>query len=766
MAELPHVADTIPQIKAPSERSLSPPRIFTPQVTTPQVAVPQLAELPSPLRDWAHSMQVASTEANDIAKIMAKEAGIKAVTRDADGNVQVDKYPIVGDAAISFQDGVKLGAVADGDAQARLDLLALQKQHEYDPEGFRNAAAEYRKAMVSKYEKVAGPAVGLTIGKAIDNNAIETYRGLLNTKERIELTKAASSIDAQVETTTNELFALANGGDQSSPEYRGRLDKIGTLWGSLAANPRLGISPERVEFEIKHLNSQLTMASIDYRIGKIQAEHGAEAAYKVADTIKTDVGLELGPGERIGYHSRAIAGIQQRASQQRAVEKSVADEIIAVGKLVTEGFSPPPSRLAAVRQIVAESKNPALQAALENTEKVLPVISDWRKSSPAQLEQNISQINESMRMHGASEDLVALRDLGIKLLDNSRKEIAKDQLGWSDRTGFMPVPLIDFADPNATGQMRDRIARAETIAQHNGVATSYLRPDERALLEKATATGGQPMKDMARSLVDGFGDRAPRVLAEISKEAPVLAHIGGLQTGALFGGGSATFTNDVADGVALRSNPEAAKTLPHWVKTPTDKVYQFELTRKVDQYGDAFMMVPNNGRAAEQSAKEAFMVRAMRNGYDPQSIDITGTVKDAYNKALQEAAGATYGPDNTKYGGVTTYKPGYWTGYKVIVPGNVRTDSFRDVVGAITDDDLRKMPISPQTADGKSYSASDLRGAVPVAVPGGYRFAQGEPASDDPKWMRGADGNPFVLRIEAMEPILRKRVPQAYQGGR
>jgi hypothetical protein len=53
-----------------------------------------------------------------------------------------------------------------------------------------------------------------------------------------------------------------------------------------------------------------------------------------------------------------------------------------------------------------------------------------------------------------------------------------------------------------------------------------------------------------------------------------------------------------------------------------------------------------------------------------------------------------------------------------------------------------------------------------VATRGGYRFAAGDPASDDPKWIRGADGRPFVLDLERLEPALRKRVPGAYSGGR
>ena len=99
---------------------------------------------------------------------------------------------------------------------------------------------------------------------------------------------------------------------------------------------------------------------------------------------------------------------------------------------------------------------------------------------------------------------------------------------------------------------------------------------------------------------------------------------------------------------------------------------------------------------------------------------------------------------------------------KVLIPGSIRNDRFGSVLGALTDADVA----GAEAANGKKYTASDIKSAVPVAVRGGYRFAAGDPMSDNPKWIRGADGNPFVLDFEALEPTLRKRVPAAFMGGR
>jgi hypothetical protein len=113
---------------------------------------------------------------------------------------------------------------------------------------------------------------------------------------------------------------------------------------------------------------------------------------------------------------------------------------------------------------------------------------------------------------------------------------------------------------------------------------------------------------------------------------------------------------------------------------------------------------------------------------------------------------------------VASYKPGFWSSTKVPVPANVRADSFRDVIRSITDEDLKSLPVPPQSVDGGSYRARDIAGATPVWVRGGYRFAMGDPLSSDPKFIRGADGNPFVLPFDKISQ-LGIRVPGAIRGG-
>lgn len=757
MVDLPEVKAGQPKVTTPTARALPTPSVFTPKLAEVKNAEVKLIEVQSPLRFFADAVNFAGDEANKIAKDAGYEAGLQAVSRDENGEVKVDKWPIFGDAAKEYRRGVEVAAVADGETRAKNDLLKMQKEFEFDPEGFQKAAGAYRGETVSQYDKATGdPRVGFAVGRAIDGMTVETYRGLLNSKERRDLAHAKDSLEAQIQTQKDELFAIATGGGANTPEFKQRLEKVGALMREMAGNPKLGISADRVNYELGQMGGELTVAAMGTRVDRILKEQGIEAAVTEIEKIRTDPNLKLTQTQRIQAESRLKARIQTQVNAQGAIDKGIAQEIGRVADLAAEGYEAKPERMAALRREVEDSGNPQLKAQYRVVEQIAPTIQEWRKSSPEQLERTLGALDKTMREEGMTPELMAMHTSGQKLLKSMREGIKNDPLGWSERSGALPVPPIDFASPDAPQQMRDRIARADIVAGHYGTERAYLRPAERQLLENVASQGGKPMLEIAKMLVDGFGERAPRVLAEISTHAPTLAHVGGL----VMSGGSPAVVLDAVEAVRLQQDKEFK--LPKWLDKPSDSIQAAQSARARAVYGDAFSVEPDTGRAAQETARAAFFTRAVRSGHDPMLG--TGTKPDAgataaYDRALQEAAGATY-IGNIQFGGVINYKPGYWSEYKVMIPSGVKADGFRSVIGALRDEDVA----GAVAANGKSYTARDFHSAVPVAVKGGYRFAAGDPGGDDPKWIRGADGRPFVLDLERMEPVLRKRAPAAYAG--
>lgn len=689
---------------------------------------------------------------------LAEQAGLRAVTRDADGNVQVEHFPIIGPAAAAYSHAMKFSALAQGEGEARREDIALRTKYRDNPEGYLTAANAFRDKIQKQYTDAAGDEVGIAMGRAVDNVTTQTYKGLLNEKERLDLHRAVTSIDSEIETTKNQMYAMARGGVTSGKDWDLAAGKVKALYGALGDNPRLAYPQEKIKLELTQFDSELKVQGLSHHVvDEVYAKQGYEAAAKAAENIRTDPKLNLSPAQRDTSYHRLMADLNSRARDDMRVQNGLVKDIDQVGKLAMDGYPVPPEQIGKLRAQVSATNSPGMAQYLDQTEAVVTTMKQWSTMNPAQLETSLGSLDRTMKEKGATDMGVALKQAGDKLLTNMRKSVADDPLGWSDRTGTMAVPPIAWGTPDAASQMADRASRAEIVAQHYGTSPTYLRPDERKALEVVAAKGGDTMLNVASTLVAGFGDRAPKVMAEISGDAPALAHVGAL----IQSGGNAAFAADVADAVKLRQDKDFK--IPRWLDHPADKIMAAQGSRARDVYGDAFALAPDSGRAAQKAAQDAFFTRANRNGYEPL-LDTTDS-KKAYDKALQESAGAKF-IAGKQYGGIGDYKPGYWTNYRVLVPGNVRADRFHDAIGAITDDDLGKMAVSPASESGKPYTASDIRSAVPIATKGGYRFAMGDPNSDDPKYIRGADGKPFVLDFGQMEERLRQRVPSAFLGSK
>lgn len=730
------------------------PSVVTSDAPKSSVSLSQIA---SPYEQLARVEQQVSDAAEKAAIPLAEQAGYQAVTRDADGNVQVEKAPIVGPASQHYAHAIKIAALAEGEGAARRSDIDLRTKFRDDPEGYLKAATSHNEALQKQYTNAAGPEVGIALRRAVEGVTTQTYRGLLNEKERLDLQRAVTTIDSEIETTKNQMYAMARGGVTSGPDWEAASGKVRALYSSLGSNPRLAYPKAKIDYELSHFDSELRVQGVAHQIvDGVYPKQGYEAAAKAAESIRTDPKLNMSPGQRDASYARVMGELNSRAREDMRVTQGLAKDIDGIAKLAIKGYTVPPEQIGQLRSQIS-GKAPELIPALDQAEAVANTMKQWSTLNPAQLEAAVGSLDRTMREKGASETGLALKKAGEELLKNMRKEVGADPLGWADHTGTMAVPAIGFGTKDAPSQMADRATRAEIIARHYGVTPTYLRPDEVSSLQVAAAQGGDTMLAIARTLVDGFGDRAPKVMSEISTNAPALAHVGALMQS----GGNQAFAVDVADAVKLRQDKEFK--LPRWLDHPADKIMAAQGERAREVYGDAFALAPDSGRASQKAAQDAFFTRANRNGYVPL-LDNSDS-KKAYDRALQESAGARF-VGSTQYGGIGDYKTGFWSSSRVMVPGNVRADRFRDAIGAITDEDLSKMPVSPQTPDGTPFKAADIRSAVPVATSGGYRFAKGDPNSADPKWIPGADGKPFVLDFNQMEERLRQRVPGAFLGSK
>lgn len=305
MVDLPgQVPSTITSVEAPRSQ-LSPGEIESPYFS-----------LGRGLDKIGEGLETASVK-------LAEQAGFKAVTRDAAGNIQIEKAPIIGEAANAYARAVKMGALAESEGAYERKDIELRQQYRDNPDGYARAAQAYRVQAQADMTRDAGPEVGVTLGQAIEQTTTRTYRGLLNEKERLDLERADRSIKARIAGAEDDATALARGGaDLNTPALQQAVHTVQTLRNELVNNPRLAYPKEQADYENQHFIGEIGANRFLYHIDQVykdgpDADTRARNALNAAKDILTNPDYKLSEAQREGYYHRAVGEIRANEAQRK-----------------------------------------------------------------------------------------------------------------------------------------------------------------------------------------------------------------------------------------------------------------------------------------------------------------------------------------------------------------------------------------------------------------------------------------------------------------
>lgn len=291
-------------------------------------------DISSPYNSLAQGLSEVGEGLEAIAVPAATEAGFKAVTQDADGNLQVQRAPIVGKAGAAFNHAVKTAALANGETMADEALLNLRHEFRTNPEGFKAAAKAFRDEKVGQYnESGAGAAVGFALGKSIDGTATRYYAGLRNEKENLEIKRSNESIDARITTLGDDMETLArkNG---IGPEYQEKLADFDALLKAKVNNPLLAFPQEKADALRANLITRVQGAAVLEQVEHKYRTEGFDAARtylresvkgiegKVKQTDKIErAGLSWLRTEEAGYRGERMMIAQEWATAKPVIEQ-------------------------------------------------------------------------------------------------------------------------------------------------------------------------------------------------------------------------------------------------------------------------------------------------------------------------------------------------------------------------------------------------------------------------------------------------------------
>lgn len=436
--------------------------------------------------------------------------------------------------------------------------------------------------------------------------------------------------------------------------------------------------------------------------------------------------------------------------------KLTLDDIV---KRASDGLEIPPDELAAARAqaLAIEGNEPTVRLA----DQKLMIARSSRGRSPEQIDAVAATLRQRQREGGASSELAELIRFTETLSRNKRTALGTDMIGVAERDDIIAPTPLTIGAPEFGEQMRERISAARAAASTYERRVQFLRPDEKEQFAALAQAGGNEALSLAEQIVASAGADAPAILREVGGDAPMLAGAGQI----LVNGGSRQAARDLFEAQQLKAIPgQSVRKI-----APTD-----DYAVRSKEIGTAFREHIEDGQRVISTGLEIAAVRMERAGADTMGSD----AQDIYKRALQEAAGARFVEDR-QFGGVGPYRPmGFWQDtYRVVVPPGVQADRFGDLIRMINDDDIAELssvpmdelavlPGQPSTVDGTPFMARDLHRATPVATSGGYRFVMGDPADSPPRYITTQDGQPFLLRWDDVEPMLRNRMPDAFLGGR
>jgi hypothetical protein len=438
-----------------------------------------------------------------------------------------------------------------------------------------------------------------------------------------------------------------------------------------------------------------------------------------------------------------------------------------------------------------------------------------KKLPPQRLNEIISALRDDATSQGTSAERSAQIAALEKLHQRTVTALNEDQMSHADKVGIAKITPID---PEALNEMepfeqrdalRLRAAQANAVAQHYGRAPVYFTKNEKDRYGEVFKKGGPEMVATLNMIVDSMGPDAERAIGEFAKDdAPEASQLGWL----VANGANTKAIKDIAEGIALRNDPKYKSI------TPSASDARVALLSS-SGIGRGLMLHSGVQDTVIRTANILYDVRAHRAGLDGKVFD-----PDLYGKVVQEVLGQTTRTDadgsEVTYGGATRF-----SGYTVILPPNVKTNSLQQVLNTIQPQDFLNAqavevqrgvqagdpesgmpaPVEPQgeavgkpkpnmlvdgviaeapapsqakpavarpgtpvDERGRPLPMSVIRQATPVYWRNGqYLLATSDPTSDEPRFVGDPNGpnGLFVLDLKKLEPILKRRRPDLYRPG-
>ena len=419
-----------------------------------------------------------------------------------------------------------LGAEADTIEEFRTKSLeaATKENTVYK---FNTSSLEQKERMLLKME--TKPVAGMTL------SATQNLRKFLRADYNSALSVSKAEATALLSDVREAERVLALGGMPSEKQIL-----------SLSASARsLGDLGSGARDAIRNLEFNMEKAST-YR--KMSPEELVAEVSSLKDGMPglgaagVDTLLEA---ETLQVANAYLSAANTNAKNMAAIEKTEAQPKIDIlnasiksfQALTNAGLEVPPEDFAALAESIRNLPD-VLTQDLKTDFRLLTLDSDFvnkvRESTPFEISQYIT----SLKKGGVQSDELRNLTLAEKMLSNMQSELSKDPLAFSMNRGLTDSNnnKIELNQLNLTGDsvelsasIKERINYSNIVANRYNIEPKFFTEQEKnSLVETLRTADRATQMYLLGGIVDGGGQNAPDMLAEISDSSPEFAGIGAL----------------------------------------------------------------------------------------------------------------------------------------------------------------------------------------------------------------------------------------------
>lgn len=526
-----------------------------------------------------------------------------------------------------------------------------------------------------------------------------------------------------------------------------------------AADPgRAGImSLEAIALDVQELKEN---GAVNRVKGAFDRLEGLQAKTQFLQKFREDYGageglpkeMQLQSVEKLeswmeGEVRELLAEARAREAEARAEIADIRSNLSDYRGFAAQGLKPPPGVMADLRTRARATGNPQIAREVDNVIRLGELTGQAAKASPMQLAGAIASRRAYAEKNGATPEEAAEIAALESTLNGMTTALQRDPMTYAQRAGVIELQPLEFVTDSATGQVAltpqslalRRKQSLEVSARYGAPFMPFTEQEAQAFsnLEKSDPAS---LAVIAQQLVSQNGSDATQALAQLSPKAPMLAHMGGL----LAQGSSPATVTDIARGQQMLSE---AKGVATGLGADADERARTILT--------PLNGLPETRAQIQRSADALYVARKGLNApWDQQ----------AYDRAVQEAAGASYTKNGERYGGIVSAgQTGGWFSPQrgtVIAPNWMRADKMPAAAASLSLDDywVAGGNFAPVDETGEPLPLSTLQTARWVTLgPGVYelKLMQDGEEVDVATKNPAAPGGVYVLDMNKLQHRLR-----------